>query len=134
MALMQVNKNPSLRDLRVFGLLLPVFFGLVGWTIDAPSTARIVWGAGLALTAVYFAAPPARRPIFLGWSYATYPIGWTVSHLIMAAVFFLAITPVAMLLRLLGRDSMERKLDRNAKSYWVVRSPSDGVQRYFRQF
>jgi hypothetical protein len=45
-----------------------------------------------------------------------------------------AVTPVALLLRMLGHDAMQRRFDSSAQSYWVSRRPPDHPRRYFQQF
>ena len=62
------------------------------------------------------------------------PIGWVVSHVLMAIAFYGVITPIGLLLRLAGRDLLEQRLDREAKSYWQPRRPVTDRRRYFRQF
>ena len=43
------------------------------------------------------------------------PIAWTVSHLLAGGVaYFLVATPIALVLRALGRDPMRRSFDRRA--------------------
>ena len=73
----RVNRNPTPRDLRWFGLLLPLFVALVGaiarWQFDAPAAALGIWSAGGALAALYWAAPPLRRPILVGWNVGEVP-------------------------------------------------------------
>lgn len=137
MGVIEVNKNPSRRDLMVFGLVLLVFAGIVGalfyWRSHAPGVARAVWIAGAALSAVYFAVPPLRRPIFLGWSYATLPIGFVLSHVILGIVFYVFFTGIGLVMRLVGYDPMQRKPDPAAKSYWSPHDPHTSVERYFRQ-
>ena len=138
MALIQINKNPSRRDLAWFGLVLGLFFALVGgliyWRTGAAQVAAILWVAAAAIVAVYYAVPPARRWIYLGWMYAAFPIGWTISHLILALTYYLVITPIGLAMRLCGYDPMERKLDRQAATYWKPHRQDDDVKRYFRQF
>src|SRR4051812_19632342 len=112
MAIIELKKDPSRRELLVFVSLLPVFFGLLGmlrWRAGSPLAAQALWGAGLGLAGLCALVPPARRWLYVGWMYATYPIAWSVSHLLLGAIFFLVATPVALLLRLLGRDPMQRK-------------------------
>jgi hypothetical protein len=137
-ALTGMNRNPSSADLRTFGLLLVPFvaaFGaILGWRAGSAGPAVVVWGAGGALALVYLAAPPARRPIFLGWTYATYPLGWVISRLVMGIVYFLVLTPIGFLVRRFGRDPLERAFDASAPSYWVEREADVRVARYFRQF
>lgn len=138
MAVIEINRNPSARDLRWFGVLLLAFAGLVGalvrWRLDAPTAATAIWATGVVLAAIYYAWPAARRPIFVGWMYLAYPIGWVMSHVILAAIYFLVITPIGLLMRALGRDPMTRRFDRSAASYWEARERRAGTDRYFRQF
>jgi Na+/proline symporter len=138
MAMVKINRNPSGRDLLVFGLGLPVFFGLLGalkwWRSGELQGAYVAWVAGAVVSLVFLAVRPARRYIYLGWMYVTFPIAWTVSHVLLGLVYFVVATPVALLMRLLGRDSMNRRFDRSAKTYWIARQPERDKLRYFRQF
>ena len=139
MALLEINRHPSVRELRRFGVLLAAFValagGLVHWRLQAPAAARMVWTAGAALTVIYAAAPPPlRRWVWLGWLYATFPIGWTLSHLVLAATYYGVLSPIGLLLRLFRGDPLDRGLDRSAASYWTPRRPVRDVKRYFRQF
>ena len=53
-----------------------------------------------------------------------YPIGWVVTHVVMALIFYLVVTPLGVIMRLCGRDPMERRwLDRRAKTYCGNRGP-----------
>ena len=136
--MLEIDRHPSMRQLRRFGLLLAAFValagGLVHWRLGAPEAARAVWAAGAALTAVYAAVRPWRRFVWLGLSYAALPIGWTVSHLALAATYFLVLTPIGLLLRPFRRDPLDRAPDPSAASYWAARRPVRDVRRYFRQF
>jgi hypothetical protein len=138
MPLVSLNKDPTAKELRTFGLLLPVFFALFGLVVGhrtgSGGAQRAVWGAGAALSGAYLAVVPVRRAVFLGWSYVTYPIGWVVSHLILGFVYFVVITPIGLLVRLFAQDPMQRRRDPSASTYWVRREAERGVRRYFRQF
>jgi Saxitoxin biosynthesis operon protein SxtJ len=135
--MLTLNKDPSRRDLLVFTWTLPVFFGLLGvlrWRAGAPDTARVLWAVGLAAFAMALVVPALRRWIYLVWTYATFPIAWTVSHLVLATIYFLVATPIRVLLAVTGRDPMKRRFDKKAASYWIVRRPNRDDARYFRQF
>ncbi|MEO6223188.1 MAG: SxtJ family membrane protein [Vicinamibacterales bacterium] len=138
MSLLTIDRNPSKQLLRSFGLLLamfvPLFGALVWWRTGRIDTARTVWIAGGVLTIIYWAAPPIRRPVFVGWMYAAFPIGWTISHLLMGCIFYGVITPIAWIMRASGRDPLARTFDRSARSYWVPHERSDDIGRYFRQY
>jgi ABC-type uncharacterized transport system permease subunit len=138
MALIEINRNPSKRDLMIFGVALVVFAGLLGLVAQArwhaPAAARAIWGVGAAVAAFFFAAPPLRRPIYLGWIYLTYPIGFVVSHVVLAIVFYGVMTPIGLALRLSGRDPLARKFEPERTSYWIPVDPPGDPERYFRQF
>ena len=79
-------------------------------------------------------APPVRRWIYVGWIYAAFPIGWTVSHVLIAGIYYLLITPIGLIIRATGRDPLLRKFDRSAPTYWTPHPPPGDVKRYFRQY
>ena len=137
MALIEINRNPSPRELRNFGLLLMLFAALVGagfiWRAHAIGVARAIWIGGAILVGVFFAVPPLRRPIYLGWIYATFPIGFVISHVVLALVFYGVLTPIGLVMRMAGRDAMTRRFDRAAASYWTEHDPHKDPKRYFRQ-
>lgn len=135
--MIEIDKNPRERDLRVFAWILPVFLAVVGalcWRSGWLRTAVIVWAGGFVVSIVALAVPSARRRLYLGWMYATYPIGWVISHALLAIIFFAVATPIALVLRILGRDPMLRRFDKGAASYWVARKTNPDRRRYFRQF
>ena len=138
MAVIEINHHPSPRELRWFGLLLVVFAGVVGgllrWPGDAPAAARVVWGAGAAVGAAYAVIPTLRRYVYLGWVYAVFPIGWVVSHALLALIYYAVFTPIGLILRLFGSDPMERMFDRSAATYWTAHRPERDMRRYFRQY
>jgi hypothetical protein len=137
MAMMEINWNPSRKELRQFGFLCLVFFGgLASWRyyhsgltigVEILAAAALIGGV---LGAV---APQLLKWIFVGWIVAVFPIGWTVSHLLLGFIFFFVLTPIGLLLRVLGHDPMNRTLDRSAKTYWTTHEQAP-VARYFRQF
>ena len=137
MAVIETNKNPTRRDLAIFGLLLLLFTGLVGaglyFRAGAHEAARIVWMTGAGLVLLFFAVPKVQRPIYLGWIYATFPIGFVLSHLILGAVFYLVFTPLGLLMRLFGFDPLRRRFDRAAASYWVERDAPE-PRSYFHPY
>jgi hypothetical protein len=136
--MISINKNPSRKELCWFGLLGLGFFGLVGLSllhkIHSIRTAEIVWLVGAVVFAAYYAVPSIRKPIYLGWMYAVYPIGWAVSHVLLALAFFGVIVPVGLVMRAVSRDPLARKFDPSATSYWTPHDPGADADRYFRQF
>ena len=78
--------------------------------------------------------PQALRPVWVVLMVINYPIGWVITHVVMAIIFYLVVTPVGIIMRLTGRDPMERAFDRTAKTYWKPRRTDPDSARYFRQY
>ena len=85
-------------------------------------------------TVACFVAPVIVKMIYLGWMYAAFPIGWTVTHLVLAFVFYGVVTPIGLVMKLFGYDPMRRTIDKAAETYWIEHDPAGEPARYFRQF
>lgn len=138
MPLIEIDWSPGRRQLRVFGLsalaasivLAGVFVWLWGlaivWAVVALAT-------GAAILLLSLAWPGAARIVYVALSAIGLPVGFVVSFVLLAVFYFLLLTPVALLFRLIGRDSLHRRFDRAADSYWIARKPTAGLDRYFHQ-
>jgi hypothetical protein len=138
-SVLDVNWNPSRRELRQFaGILLPAFAAVVGSIVVYRSgswtAAGVILGAGVVLGAIGLAVPAFAKLVFVTWMAAAYPIGWTVSHLVLGATYYLVFTPIGLIMRLLGRDGLARRGQGSGKTYWVPHEPRRDAASYFRQF
>jgi hypothetical protein len=132
--------NPSGRVLKQFAALGALFFaGLSFWdAVLAPDRQlfRGVFFAGSAAVvgSLGFFRPRALRPIYVGWMIVAFPPGWLVSRLALGTVFYGIFTPLALALRLVGRRSLECRLQPEQPSYWTARQGMPEAPSYFRQF
>jgi hypothetical protein len=138
MALIEINKDPSGKDLFVFALALATLGTVASlmatYRFEAPDVGRgIGMGFGILLT-VYGLVPPVRRPVFLGWSYLTSPIGWIIGTGLMCVVYYGVVMPVGLTLRFLGRDPLTKGPVSGMTTYWIERPEPPGPDRYFKQF
>jgi hypothetical protein len=135
--MIEINKNPSPRTLRQFSLAAGVFAAVVGYMAlhrsGSLTTAGLIWATGAAIAAIGLARPSWVRVIYLCLSYATAPIGIVVSLVVLGIVYYVVVTPIGVMMRLLGRDPMQRRADPDAETYWRQRKESPS-ERYFRQF
>ena len=138
MSLIEINRNPSPRELRWFGLVVLAFGGLVSGMLYARSHGPLVAWAPLALAALiaalYYALPALRRPLYLAWMYTFLPVGMVMSVVLLAAIYFLLFTPIGLVMRLVGRERVPRQFDRAVKTYWIRRPAPRPPESYFRQF
>ncbi len=139
MSVIEINTDPTRRQLNQFGFIwmgFVAFFGAVAFfKFHNSSLARGLWVAAVVVPIVGWIFPRFMRWVFLGMSYLAFPIGFVVSHVVLAVVYYLVLTPIGLLTRLFGYDSMKRRFDPGVKSYWVERSAATvDSKRYFRQF
>ena len=62
-------------------------------------------------------------------------IGGLITALLLALVFFAVITPIGLIMRLFGKDPLDRKIEKGKGSYWEKKGAvSEDVERYEKQF
>jgi hypothetical protein len=98
------------------------------------SLALAVWAMVAFIAVVSFAAPRLLRPLYVALTVLAFPIGYVVSHIVLALLFFGLLTPFGLLFRVLGRDPLHRQFDEDLESYWVPRGQRPKKESYFRQF
>ncbi len=136
--MLDLNLQPSRRELRQFAVISLVGFAAIGcllrWKFDLTTAATVMWVLAPVIAVLGLAIPIAVKPLYVGLIIVSYPIGWVISHLVLGLAFYGVITCIAFIFRLLGRDVLGRTFDRSATSYWVPRQPTTDMRRYFRQF
>ena len=98
------------------------------------TAATVVWSLVLLVALLGLLAPKALKPIYVGLMIVTFPIGWLMTRVILLVLYFAVLTPVGLLMRLFGRDTMKRAFDRGAQTYWVQHDSKPEKERYFRQY
>jgi hypothetical protein len=130
--------QPSPRTLRQFaGLWLLVFGGLGLGQLATGDHRPLAWVClALALTVgpLGLLKPGAVRPIFVGWMWAVFPLGWVVSQVLLACLFYGLFTPVGFFFRCVGRDVLARRFRPGRESYWEPKPATEEPGGYFRPF
>jgi hypothetical protein len=152
MSLIEIEWHPTDRQLRVFGVsgllasIAGAFVLSFVWGV-ATLWAIIVLAAGAAIFLCSLTSPAVTRILYLGLTLVGMPIGLVVSFLLLAAFYFLLLTPLALVFKIIGRDPLCRSWrgrpalgkrrqgrDALATSYWVPHKSNDDPERYFHQF
>lgn len=112
---------------RTFGLVFAAFFTVVGG-LKAWAGHDLIWiGAWLAGAAAVLglalAVPGVLHPFNILWFRLGLLLHRVVSPIIMGLMFFVAITPTGLLMRLLGKRPLNLEFDPQAQSYWIARTP-----------
>ena len=130
--------NPSRKVLRQFAALWLVCFMALGAS-QYFAKGRPQLGLALAAAAVIIGLPgliwpPLLRWLFVACTVLTFPIGWLISLLVLWALYFLVLTPVAVFFRLRGRDLLGRKPAPERDSFWEPKQTPSDLRSYFRQY
>lgn len=132
-----VKWRPDRGELRRFALAMLIGFGLLGllaaWRANEVGTGSLVlWIVGLSL-AVLALVPGLGRVTYLAVYLPTSIVGYVVSHVILTAMFFLVITPLGILLRLMGKDFLRERRPQQ-KTAWLPVTEEKSEDRYYHQF
>jgi hypothetical protein len=127
--------NKILRQFAALWLLLFLALAYQKYFVAENHTAGII----LACVAALIGIPGIIRPSLVRWVFVgaivlTFPIGWLVSQVMLVILFYVVVTPIALILRLNGRDLLARKLSPNRSSFWTKKNMPQDVRSYFRQF
>lgn len=133
--LVEMNWQPSTRQLRQFGVGCLIVFPLLVWFWGAESFwITIAATVGLAIAMLSWFSASVVRPLFIGLSLLAIPIGMVVGELMLILLYAGVFLPIGMLFRVLGRDALHRKLDPSATSHWSEKKTPSGVRSYYQQF
>jgi len=122
---------------RAFGLVFACVFAVIAiWPLFGGESVRI-WAALTAAGFLFLALslPRILRPLNLAWHKFGLLLHKIVTPLIMGLLFYLTVTPIALIMRALGKNPLRLKFDADAKSYWIERDPPgpdpDSMKRQF---
>lgn len=110
---------------RSFGMVFAGVFALIGlFPLLGDAPVRL-WALGIAAAfgLVAIIVPAALKPLNRLWFRFGLLLHKIVNPLIMGLIFFLTVTPTGLIMRMLGKDPLRLKFDREAKSYWIERAP-----------
>ena len=82
-----------------------------------------------------FLVPIILKPIYLVWMIFAVILGWFMTRFILSLLFYLVITPIGLVLRIMGKDLLELRKEEVQDSYWNMRdSEKEQNQNYEKQF
>jgi hypothetical protein len=114
-----------------FGVVFSVVFLLFGLHPLINSEGIKVWA--LIISAVFlllaFKAPNSLSFLNKLWFKFGILLGSIIAPIVMAIVYFLTVLPTGLIMRLLGKDLLKQKLDKNTNSYWIERSEPMGSMK-----
>jgi len=121
-----MENDISNKQLRSFGLTVGGMFAVIGfWPLVLRGEDIRWWAVVLAgllvIPALVF--PRSLSWIYKRWMTLGHIMGWINTRIILGVVFYLVVTPIGRIRRLLGKDPMGREIRTDLNSYRIIRKP-----------
>ena len=131
------NIKSTNKELREFGIVVGIAFSLLGGMLwwKGRDNFAIFFIISTALIILGLVCPAVLKPIQKIWMTFAIIIGFVMTRVILFVLFFVIITPIGVLSRLTGKDSLELNFSKKKESYWVRREKTlFSKENYEKQF
>ncbi len=114
-----------------FGIVFAVVFLLISLYPLVDNKDVHLWS--LIISLIFFllayVAPKVLSVPNKLWFKLGMALGAVVAPVVMALVYFTTVVPIGLIMRLMGKDLLRQKLDKNTKSYWIERNEPMGSMK-----
>lgn len=125
------------KELRQFGYIMAAAGAIIGGILLWKGRPAYPWflGAGGFFLLAGLAVPAVLLPLQKVWMAFAVIMGWIMTRVILTILYYLIVTPIGLLARIVGKDFLERKIRKDQASYWVpVEQKPFDPKRYENQF
>lgn len=124
-------KEKSNSDLRKFGMVMAcallVFAALLWWRDKSYWPYLLYISAFFTIFGLIF--PRLLAPIEWVWMTMARYMGLFMTRVILTLTYYLAVTPTGLIMKVFGKDPLDRKFDPDKKSYWKPVEPDGPASR-----
>jgi len=131
------NIKSGRKELRRFAITVGTVFGLLGLLFLWRQKDTAPWFILIASFLLFFGLtfPKVLKPIQKIWMSFALIMGWFVTRVILAVLFYCVVTPIGIVARVFSKDSLGMKFDPRAQTYWIPKpSQSDDKKGCENQF
>ena len=128
----EINAFPlTSRDLRKFGILVGGVFLILYALIFLTDGSEILKWIFLILGGSLFLGglviPDSLKRVYLVWMTGALILGWIMSRVILTILFFLILTPIALIAKVSGKKFLDLNFRDSKSSYWILRDPAKKI-------
>jgi hypothetical protein len=131
---MRTPDGSTRNQLRHFGWLLSLMLAVAASRLAPAPVTLGIQAAAAVLFALATVWPASLRPLSAALTFLAAPVGWVVGRVLLTLIYYGLLTPLALGMRLLGRDPLQQRFEPEAPTYWQPRRPVLDRKRYLRQF
>ena len=133
--IMDTSKFKDRSEWRKFG---------IGFSIILAILATIQWIRGNSLFPAFFLTsgiiltsgilfPIILKPFFVLFSYIGFALGWIMTRIILTALFFLVLTPIGLISRLIRKRYLQTDIKTKENTYWKAHQKETASKKYFEK-
>ena len=131
---MLIKSNIKISSNRNFGLVFFFIFLVVSiWPLTHNESPRI-WSAIISLAFLILVLTRSKllTPLNRLWAKFGIILGSIIAPIVMGVVFFLVVTPIGLVMKIIGKDLLSIKYDKKKETYWVKRDiPTSTMKQQF---
>lgn len=128
------------KELIKFGNTGCIFFGVIGLLLFLKFRLELKTYIFFGLSAFFLICPrvslPVMQVVFKVMTAVAGVIGYVNRQILLSIVFFVLFMPVSLIMKIVGKDPMNRRLDPKASTYWIPKDNSKQLDplRYEQRF
>lgn len=124
------NTEIKMGSERSFGLVFAAVFLIIALSPLTGDGGVRIWAlaVGGAFAVAALAAPDILRPLNRLWFRLGLVLNKIVSPIVMGIIFFLTVTPIALIRRARNGDPLKQKLEPDAETYWMAVDPEHAAR------
>ena len=119
---------------RSFALFFFILFLIIGlWPLTSEGSIKI-WSASISIIFLILGLINSKflTPLNVLWFKFGIILGNIFSPIVMGIIFYLVVTPIGIILRIMQKDLLNIKYNKKKESYWIKRKTPIGTMK--RQF
>ena len=128
------NISSTKKDIRKFSYLVGGILVIISlfllWKGSTSFTLILGIGAGLIIIGMIF--PIILKPIYIAWMIFAVILGWIMTRVILTILFYLIVTPIALIAKIFRKRFLDLSFRTEADSYWNYRG--EAVSDIEKQF
>lgn len=115
--------DSSNEALKKFGITMAVVFAALGLVLYYYGKEYYFYflSAAAFFGAFGLALPKILLPFHKIWMSLAVVLGFIMTRLILSVLFYLVFTPMSLIAKLVGKEFLDEKIDKNASTYWHYR-------------
>lgn len=124
------------KKIRSFAIALAVFFASIGSLPIVNGKSPVFWLYAISVIAFGLGVglPVVLKPVFKVWMFIAKALGIFNTYLFLSLIYIFIFSPIGLILRILKKDFLDRKIEKDKPSYWQPYEEPKSIEEYYHQF